>query len=49
VVFDEADDVVFFRGCDQSVVMIEGLDGRLGYQDVYASLNGIGSDIVMSI
>jgi len=47
--FDEADDVVFSCGCDQSVVMIEGLDGRLGYQNVYASLNGIRRDIVMSI
>lgn len=47
--FDEAEDVVFFSGCDQSVVMIEGLYGRLGYQNVNASLNGIGRDIVMSI
>lgn len=49
VMFDEADDVVFFCGCDQSVVMIEGLHGRLGYKDMNASLNGIGCDIVMSI
>ena len=47
--FDEADDIVFFSGCDQSVVMIEGLDGRLGYQNMYLSFNGIGRDLVMSI
>ena len=47
--FDEADDVVFFSCCDQRVVMIEGLHGWLGYQNVYASLNGIGRDLVMSI
>jgi len=49
VMFDEADDVVFFCCCDQGVVMIEGFHGRLGYQNVNASLNGIGCDIVMSI
>ena len=47
--FDEANDVVFFCGCDQSVVMIEGLHGRFSYQNVNASFNGIGCDIVMSI
>lgn len=47
--FDEANDVVFFRGCDQSVVMIEGLYGRLGYKNVNAPLNCIGRDVVMSI
>lgn len=47
--FDEADEVVFLSGRDQSVVMIEGLYGGLGYQNVDASLNGIGRDIVMSI
>jgi len=49
VMFDEADDVVFFGGCDQSVVMIEGFHGRLGYQNVDAPLDGVGRDIVMSI
>ena len=47
--FDEADDVVFFCGRDQSVVMIEGLYGRLGYKNVDAPFNCIGRDIVMSI
>ena len=47
--FDEADDVVFFGGSDQGVVMIEGLYGRLGYQNVNAPVGGIGGDVVMGI
>lgn len=46
--FDEANDVVFSSGCDQSVVMIEGLYGRLGYKNMNSSLNCIGRDVVMS-
>jgi hypothetical protein len=46
--FNEANDVVFFSGCDQGVVMIEGLYGRLGYKNVNASLDCIGRDVVMS-
>ena len=49
VMFDEADDVVFFGGSDQGVVMIEGLYGRLGYQNVDAPVGGIGGDVVMGI
>lgn len=47
--FDEANDVVFFRGCDQAVVMIEGLYGGLGYKNVNAPFNRIGRNVVMSI
>lgn len=47
--FDEAKDVVFSSCCDQSVVMIEGLNGRLGYKNVNASLNCIERNVVMSI
>lgn len=49
MMFDEANDVVFFRSRDQSVVMIECLYGRLGYKNVNAPLNCIGRDFVMSI
>jgi hypothetical protein len=47
--FNEAKDVVFLRGCDQIIVMIEGLYGRLGYQNMNASLDCIRRDVVMSI
>lgn len=47
--FDEAKDIVFLSSCDQSVVMIEGLYSWLGYQNVNASLDCIGCDVVMSI
>ena len=47
--FDEADNVVLFCGCDQRLVMIEGLHGRFGYQHVDASLDGIGRDVVVGI
>ena len=42
--FDEADNVVLFCGRDQCLVMIKGLHGRLGYQDVDTSLDGVGRD-----
>jgi len=47
--FYEADDVVFFGGYDQGVVMIEGFHSWLSYQNVDASRDGVGRDIVMSI
>ena len=47
--FNEAKDVVFFSGCDQGVVMIEGLYGWLGYENVKASFNCIGRNVVMSV
>ena len=47
--FDEADNVVLFCGCDQSLVMIEGLDGRFGYQNMDASLDGVGCDVIVGI
>ena len=47
--FNEANDIVFFSSCDQSVVMIEGLYGRLGYKNVDASFNCIERNVVMSI
>ena len=47
--FNEANDLVFFCGRNQSVVMIEGLYGGLGYKNVNAPLNCIGRDVVMSV
>ena len=47
--FDEADDVVLFCGCDQSLVVIEDLHGRFGYQNMDASLDSIGCDVVVGI
>lgn len=29
--FDETDNVVLFSGCNQGIVMVEGLDSRFGY------------------
>ena len=47
--FDEADHVVLFCGSDQSLVMIEGLHGWFGYQNMDASLDGIGRDVVVGV
>ena len=45
--FDEADNVVLFCGYNQNLVMIEGLHGRFGYQNMDASLDGIGRDVIV--